>query len=260
MDKVIAMVILLASMMVTVPSGYTEIVQKDLISYWSFDSGKMKGKKVIDGFGKHNGNIQGSLKSVKGKIGEAVAFDADKANFIQFDGAKDLDFSQDFTWMCWIKTGANGVLFAKTGAPGGDDKGPKTWWIVDNVLSFDVGWVGNAKDAKAQVADDKWHHVAVTVEGKAGNIQYYVDGEDTGNGQMAVNQFPEDGFKQRVNMGQDGRCDGEFGYYEGLIDEFAVYNRLLTKAEVKQNANSDCGLSVEPDDRPPLKWSELKVQ
>ena len=95
---------------------------------------------------------------------------------------------------------------------------------------------------------------------KAGNIQYYVDGEDTGNGQMAVNQFPEDGFKQRVNMGQDGRCDGEFGYYEGLIDEFAVFNRLLTKAEVKQNANSDRGLSVEPADRLPLKWSELKVQ
>jgi hypothetical protein len=164
--------------------------------------------------------------------------------------------------MCWIKTGAKvaSVLFAKTGGPGGDDKGPKTWWISDKVLSFDVGWVGNAKDTKAQVTDDKWHHVAVTVEGKAGNIQYFVDGDATGNEQMAVNQFPEDGFKQRVNMGQDGRCDGEFCYYEGLIDEFAVYNRLLTEAEIKQNDNSDRGLSVEPDDKLPLKWSELKVR
>ena len=249
-------------MIAIVPDGFTEIVEKDLISYWSFDSGKTQGKKVVDGFGKHNGNIQGALKSVKGKIGEALAFDPDKANFVQVDGAKELDFSQDFAWMCWIRTGAKvaSVLFAKTGGPGGDDKGPKTWWISDKVLSFDVGRVGNAKDAKAQVTDDKWHHVAVTVEGKAGNIQYYVDGDATGNGQMAVNQFPEDGFKQRVNMGQDGRCDGEFGYYEGLIDEFAVYNRLLTEAEIKQNDNSDRGLSVEPDDKLPLKWSELKVR
>ena len=72
--------------------------------------------------------------------------------------------------------------------------------------------------------------------------------------------FQKTDLNQRVNMGRDDRCEGEFGYYEGLIDEFAVYNRLLTKAEVKQNANSDCGLSVEPDDRLPLKWSELKVQ
>jgi len=50
-----------------VPDGFTEIVEKDLISYWSFDSGKMQGKKVVDGFGKHNGNIQGALKSVKVK-------------------------------------------------------------------------------------------------------------------------------------------------------------------------------------------------
>jgi len=79
-----------------VPDGFTEIVEKDLISYWSFDSGKTQGKKVVDGFGKHNGNIQGALKSVKGKIGEALAFDPDKSNFVQVDGAKELDFSQDF--------------------------------------------------------------------------------------------------------------------------------------------------------------------
>ena len=93
------------------PDGFTEIVEKDLISYWSFDSGKMQGKKVVDGFGKHNGNIQGVLTSVKGKISEALAFDADKADFAQFDDTKELDLA----WMCWIKAGvkAAGVLFAK---------------------------------------------------------------------------------------------------------------------------------------------------
>ena len=76
------------------PDGFTEIVEKDLISYWSFDSGKMQGKKVVDGFGKHNGNIQGVLKSVKGKIGEVLAFDADKADFAQFDDTKELDLAE----------------------------------------------------------------------------------------------------------------------------------------------------------------------
>ena len=261
MKKPILVVILLALALATVPSGYTQIVAKDLVSYWSFDPGKMQGKKVLDGIGKHNGNIQGAVKSVKGKIGQALEFDGDKANFVQFDGAKDVDFSKDFTWMCWIKTSDKGVIFAKTGAPGSDAKGPKTWWISDKVLSFDVGWVGNVKDAEAHPADGKWHHVAIAAEGKSGNLQYYVDGEATGKGAMAgINKFPEDSFKQRLKLGQDGRCDGHFGYFKGLIDEFAVYTRLLDANEVKQNAKSARGLAVEPGDKLSLKWSELKVR
>ena len=67
MRKMIVIAILLVWVIAIVPDGFTEIVEKDLISYWSFDSGKMQGKKVVDGFGKHNGNIQGALKSVKVK-------------------------------------------------------------------------------------------------------------------------------------------------------------------------------------------------
>ena len=39
-----------------------------------------------------------------------------------------------------------------------------------------LGWVDNFKDQKGQVIDGKWHHVAVTTEGKNGTLQYYVDG------------------------------------------------------------------------------------
>ena len=213
--------------------GQTEIVEKDQVNYWSFDKGKIKGKTIQDSFGTTDGVIQGKIASKKGKNGEALEFDGDKSNFVTFPG--DVDFSKDFTWMCWIKTEENGVLFCKTGPAGSDAQGAKTWWISDKVLSFDVGWVGNFKDQKGQVADGKWHHVAVTAEGKNGTLQHYVDGEPTGKGTLGLNEKPEKDIKDvRLNLGQDGCCDGEFGYFTGLIDEFAVYTRLLSDAEVQQ--------------------------
>lgn len=46
----------------------------------------------------------------------------------------------------------------------------------DLLVEVRLGWVGNFKDQKGQVIDGKWHHVAVTTEGKNGTLQYYVDG------------------------------------------------------------------------------------
>ena len=103
--------------------------------------------------------------------------------------------------MCWTKTEDNGVLFCKTRPAGSDAQGAKTWWISNKVLSFDVGWVGNFKDQKGQVADGKWNHVAVTAEGKNGTLQYYVDGEPTGKGPLGLNEKPEKDIKDvRLNL------------------------------------------------------------
>ena len=78
-----------------------------------------------------DGVIQGEIASKKGKIGEASEFDGDKSNFVTFPG--NIDFSKDFTQMCWIKTEENGVLFCKTGPASSDAQGAKTWWISNKV-------------------------------------------------------------------------------------------------------------------------------
>ena len=61
---------------------------------------------------------------IQGEIGEALEFDGDKSNFVTFPG--NIDFSKDFTWMCWIKTEENGVLFCKTRPDSSDAQGAKT--------------------------------------------------------------------------------------------------------------------------------------
>ena len=120
MAKVVFCLILCSYLLVGsfVMIGQTEIVEKDQVNYWSFDKGKIKGKTIQDSFGTTDGVIQG-------KIGEALEFDGDKSNFVTFLG--NIDFSKDFTWVCWIKTEENGVLFCKTRPASSDTQGAKTW-------------------------------------------------------------------------------------------------------------------------------------
>ena len=241
---------------------HAQIVEDGLVSYWSFDANNVEGKSVKDGTGNYNGTIKGSLKKVNGKISDALEFDGNEANFIEIDSPEDFDFNEDFTWSAWIKTNVSGpgVIFAKTGGPGTDDKGPKTLWIRNGVMNMDTGWVGNVEDVGNNIDDNKWHHIAVVGIPGDSQVQYFVDGKSTSEGVLALAQFPEDGFENHIFIGLDGRADGFFGVFTGIIDEFSVYNRVLEEAEVKQNFNSETGLAVDPNGKLAVTWGDIKTR
>ncbi|HIB91980.1 TPA: LamG domain-containing protein, partial [Candidatus Poribacteria bacterium] len=207
--------------------------------------------------------VEGDLKSVAGQIGEALQFDGNSDNYVLIKDAKTFDFNADFTWMAWVKTGNSGpgCIFAKTGARGGDDQGPKTWWIVNSVQSFDTGWVGNVEDTEA-ISDNKWHHLAIAATAKDSSIQYYVDGEATGGGSIAFASKPDEWEETFVQIGIDGRVDGELGFFEGAIDEVGIYDRVLSGAEVKQNSKSVAGPAVavaDPSGKLAVTWGKIKM-
>lgn len=241
---------------------HAQIVEDGLVSYWSFDANKIGGKTVNDGTGNYNGTINGSPKKVAGKIGDALEFDGDEANFVEIDSPEEFDFNEDFTWSAWIKTDSSGpgVIFAKTGGPGTDDKGPKTLWVRNSVLNLDTGWVGNVEDVGNNIDDNKWHHIAVAGTPGDSKVQFFVDGKATTEGVLNLAQFPEDDWENHMFIGLDGRADGEFGVFTGIIDEFSIYDRVLDEGEVKQNFNSDTGLAVDPNGKLAVTWGKIKAR
>ena len=237
-----------------------QLVEEGLIGYWSFDANNIQDKTVKDGTGNRAGTINGNLKKVAGKIGDALEFDANDANFIEIENPETFDFNADFTWAAWIKTGSSGpgVIFAKTGGPGTDDKGPKTLWVRNGILNLDTGWVGNAEDGGNAIDDNKWHYIAVAGMPADSKVQFFVDGKATTEAVLDLALFPEEDFENHVFIGIDGRADGEFGVFEGIIDEFSIYDRVLDEAEVNQNFKSDTGLAVEPNGKLAVTWGAIK--
>jgi hypothetical protein len=74
-----------------------------------------------------------------------------------------------------------------------------------------------------------WHHVAVVIDGTAMTLQLVLDGEVVASGATTV--VPKDlGVTTQNWLGQSQWPDD---YYQGLIDEFRIYNRVLSAGEVR---------------------------
>jgi hypothetical protein len=92
----------------------------------------------------------------------------------------------------------------------------------------------NHFDSIANISDNNWHHIAITYDQSAlGGVTLYVDGvQDSTALNSAAWSWP---VGQVFELGRDTRYDG--GYWEtynGLMDDFRIYNRILTAPEVAQ--------------------------
>jgi hypothetical protein len=148
--------------------------------------------------------------------------------------------STNGTIMFWMRSAAVNTSSANEGAilfnwrPGGGQGGIA--FIQHDAGTFFVQAMNNYNhfDSVANVTDNKWHHCAVTYDQSVGgSVTLYVDGTlDT----TALNSAPwfwPSG--QTIELGQDNLYDG--GYwrnYTGLMDDFRIYDRILTPSEIGQ--------------------------
>jgi hypothetical protein len=75
-----------------------------------------------------------------------------------------------------------------------------------------------------------WHHVAVVVDGASSALCLYLDGEAVGTG--TTKTLPKDLGKTTQNrLGQSQTSTDAF--FNGMLDEFRIYSRALSTAEVR---------------------------
>jgi len=75
-----------------------------------------------------------------------------------------------------------------------------------------------------------WHHVAVVIDGQAKTMQLWLDGEVVADGPTAA--VPADLGNTTRNWLGRSQFDAD-GYFGGELDEFRIYNRALSVAEVR---------------------------
>lgn len=218
----------------------------DLVGYWSFD--EADGLPVDSSPSKMQGRLHGTTR-IKGIRGKAIQFDGTPNNYLDLGIGASLNFAKNeaFTIAGWAKTtDRDGMIFGcrYTIRP----HSPLIRiFLRGGVL---VGWVRNDLEISAPVpgegsskfADGKWRHFALTRQ-PDGELDLYLDGKSIGG--MRGNQFVKPGnaitTNQRILGGspvwlsnRQGNPGGHF--YEGAVDEFCVFKRALTPAEIRQLA------------------------
>ncbi len=213
-----------------------------LVGYWKFDeisSGTCTGgKDSCDSSG--NGN-DGTYSGAVAPLATTPSLFFSDSHSLGFNGTDtyvtvNRPVSDDMTVCAWIKTATagNGTNHWES-APVFDAEVPG----LANDFGFGVdsnGYIeygnGGGYDATVNgttiITDDTWHHVCATRAKIIGQIKLYVDGaiDGTGSGSMATLSTSA---TARIGYGLDGTAPK---YFNGLIDDLRVYQRVLSQSDI----------------------------
>jgi hypothetical protein len=202
---------------------------------------------------------------VIGYDGNALEFDG-VDDFVQIPHHESLTVDYEVTVMAWINTprheGPPGQGYQGIVAKGNSPRSYSFYTQSAGTLHFSTtsGGAHVGSSSSTQVPLNEWAHVAaVFVDG--GHI-YYINGEEAGTGGGGAT-LPGTADTATVVIGRTQ--EGATRSFLGLIDDVRIYNRALTRDEIKQIMQGNPTLAWDPiptngaikdiDQVLPLSWS-----
>ena len=219
--------------------------QLGLVALWSFDAATVKGGTVAPEFGENEGTVVGKPGAVAGFRGEALSFDG-LADYVKM--ADDI-FFPSVTMEAIIRPtlGSRNPIYDK--------------YIYGIQLSDgnQVGiWIRDDAEQWPQVytpwpADGAWHHVVGVAEDGV-EVRIYLDGKLAGSAPAPDAIDIPYGAGQKPTVAYTQHLGGI--WYEGDVDEVAIYDGALTDTDVALLYGLTLG--VDRQGKAALTWGSLK--
>jgi hypothetical protein len=208
-----------------------------LIGSYSFED--IKAGKIENAANpKSPGSAVEGPKLVPGKFGQAIELTGE--NGFTFPGVGHFTRDDPFTLSLWVKSPPptpRSVLVHHSQAP--IDAGSRGYELLleNGRVAFGLHhmWPGNSLKVRSKIAipTNAWAHVTATYDGSstAAGIRLYLDGKP-----LEVDVIRDKLTKDITYGGEPNLAIGyrfrDNGFKGGLVDEFRVYNRALTSAEI----------------------------
>ncbi|MEK6957966.1 MAG: LamG-like jellyroll fold domain-containing protein, partial [archaeon] len=210
-------------------SSYTTFIAPNMLGYWRFEEGS--GTIAYDSSEQDkNGTLVSSPAYVNGKIGKALSFNG-SSNYVQTTYVLP---TTNFSYTFWAKSSASGIGNRPFGAADGSAGlyGADIIWGYPsasqlymvarrgaNVGTYDI-------TATAPGIASGWHMVTATVSSTAGSKLYWDDGSLIGSNALTTDITTG---SLSLNIGKESNSAY---YFNGQIDEVAVFNRVLSATDV----------------------------
>ncbi|MAT69753.1 MAG: hypothetical protein CMJ58_09535 [Planctomycetaceae bacterium] len=194
-----------------------------LIGHWKFDDGS--GSTIVDSSLK--GNDAAFL------TGTPAWVDGARGGALEFDGTNDAATGASFqppsegTVCLWLKSAGPPAARQRPWGVGGNFE---MWQDVDGLISCDVstdGYQGGFITTEALDDDGRWRHLVAVFDSDDDSYAIYLDGQlhKSGVSTWAVEQ-------EAAALLTFGTRTGSTQRFAGAIDDFRVYNRKLSAAEI----------------------------
>ena len=243
-------------------------VEDGLIAYWSFDKDTVKIKsEAVDILSGLAAVVHGDPELAPAgdcKVGECILFDGSVDRFLVEDSKPptiDRDW-EEITLECWVYINAlddswNRII-SLDDMPTNSAVASLYYDDDDNQHGFFVRAGGKSTvAAQDNVLEDipleEWLHLAGTYDGAT--VHYYVNGKQEKKYAMKGGKITKGGLLLGIGDRSDG-CDCDT--IQGYIDEFRIYDRVLSAAEVQNNMDAT-GLDVSPSaSKLSVTWGHIK--
>lgn len=238
------------------------LVEDGLVSYWSLDADTIKGNRIKDIVGPNDCTEVGNPEPSQGKVGEALNFDGTK------DGASCGNrnslaniFDRGGTFMAWFYAESMGQnLQGRIGDKNQwtlmlrQEAGGQVLYIHADFSTANGAWHIPPREYELQ----EWFHAAMVYDSSSdkNDPMVYVNGESkriTRKTAPAGKYTPDNDSI----FGLAIRFHDKQRFFDGLIDEVAIYNRALSEAEIRRNYRAS-GLAVAPADKLAVMWGAIK--
>ncbi|UCF16180.1 MAG: SUMF1/EgtB/PvdO family nonheme iron enzyme, partial [Phycisphaerales bacterium] len=207
--------------------AYMPASDPNLVALWTLDDGS--GSRALDSSGNDNhGTLHGDPQRTTGKIGGALDFDGD-GDYVDCGNPDIFNFDGQVTVGAWINLrsipGVHRAIVAK---------GEDAWRLAltRKTPSFHFAVAGKSfgypgTHSAAQATFGEWHHVCGTYDSET--IRIYIDGQPDAtvdyNHGLATNNF-------NLLIGHNPQSSYP-RFWDGLIDEVFVFNRALSKDQIR---------------------------
>jgi len=238
-------------------------IDDTLVIYLPFDGGAGEIAKDATEYG-NNGQFQGTgeIKWVDGKFEGGIELDG--KSYVDIPWSESIDVAdKSFSVEIWFKyidkTNAGSLVWGYN-VQGGN---PQFWIRTEpgdnriRGLIHDITSTSIIIQTKTPHNDDNWHHLAFVRDSQnQDTLTVYIDGkvEDSQKGKIGS---VTEGQKYGIHLGQ--RVDG-VNVYQGLLDEFRLWNRALSDNEVKANMTKGKKqiMAIHPVGLLTATWGEIR--
>lgn len=221
-------------------------IDRGLVAFFPFC-----GNSVDHSGNNNNGVVNGGVTFGKDRIGNlnSAAHFSGVNGFIRVPASISLDtLTENITVACWFYTESYHSVWASLLSKSNNTSTPRQYSIVydkDGRISFSHTLV-----ATKILELNRWYHIAITRDDSIAKC--YLDGVLIDSSTM-VNDIKPTNFP--LNIGSDPHIVTEF--HRGWIDDVRIYNRILSKDEVRilSSNNFDCSTVAinEPGTYPEIK-------
>ena len=248
MNKKLILTMLLSMFMLSMTFATTN----DAKVYYSFDTDDTTGTTMLDisGTPQYNGtctNMASNCNTVSGLLINSSDFDYNNDYIAGTPYSLDIQAGNNYTISGWINAdtldnGATSVNYNSLMGYGVSGGRFFYVWVEDS------GFVASMRDSGGSssvniiynpsggVNLSQWYHYVLVVEGL--NVKMYID--NVYRGQMTesatVGNVP-------LFIGTTNNVGSNINYFDGRIDEFAIYERVLNTTEISQLYNDGNGFN-----------------